>query len=84
MKTTPYFEFSVRQRRPEIRDEWIEKALKYPEYTEMQPNGRIRYYIYIEEYGKFLRVVVDNGEVLNAFLDRGFKPNRQQYELPLR
>jgi hypothetical protein len=54
-----------------------EKALAYPEYTETQANGRIRHYIYIEEYGKFLRVGVDNGEVLNAFLDRRFKPKRQ-------
>ena len=77
MKTTPYFDFSVRQRRPEIKEEWIEKALVHPEYTEVQPNGRIRHYIYIEEYGKFLRVIVDNGAVLNAFLDRGFKPKRQ-------
>ncbi len=77
MKTTRYFDFSVRQRRPEIREEWIEKALKSPEYTEMQPGGRIRHYIYIQEYGKFLRVIIDKGEVLNAFLDRGFKPKRQ-------
>ncbi len=77
MKTAPYFEFSVRRRRPEIKEEWIERALKQPEYTETQPNGRIRHYIYIEEYGKFLRVVVDDGAVLNAFLDRGFKPKRQ-------
>jgi hypothetical protein len=77
MKTTPYFEFSVRRRRPHLKDEWIEKALAHSEYTETQPGGRIRHYIYIEEYGKFLRVVVDNGEVLNAFLDRRFKPKRQ-------
>lgn len=77
MKTTSYYDFSVRQRRPEIKDEWVEKALKNPEYTEVQPNGRIRHYIYIEEYGKFLRVIIDNGEVLNAFLDRNFRPKRQ-------
>ncbi len=77
MKTIPYFNYSVRYRRPEIKDEWVEKALQHPEYKETQPNGRIRYYVYIEEYGKFLRVVVDNGAVLNAFLDRNFKPKRQ-------
>lgn len=48
-----------------------------PEFTEIQPGGRIRHYIYIPEYDKFLRVVIDNGAVLNAFLDRGFKPKRQ-------
>ena len=77
MKTTGYFEFSVRKRRPEIKMEWVEKALKSPEYTETQPGGRIRHFVYIPECGKFLRVVVDNGEVLNAFLDRRFKPKRQ-------
>ncbi len=49
MKTTPYFEFSVRRRRPHLKDEWIETALLQPEYTEIQPNGRIRHYVYIEE-----------------------------------
>ncbi len=77
MKTSKYYEFSVRYRRPEIKDEWVERAISAPEYTEIQKNGRIRHYIYIEEYDKFLRVVIDNGEVLNAFLDRGFKPKRQ-------
>ncbi len=77
MKTSKYYEFSVRYRRPEIKDEWVEMAIKNPEFTEIQENGRIRHYIYIEECGKFLRVVMDNGEVLNAFLDRGFKPKRQ-------
>jgi len=77
MKTSKYYDFSVRYRRPEIKDEWVAQAVEKPEYTEIQPNGRIRHYIYIEEYGKFLRVVIDNGEVLNAFLDRGFKPKRQ-------
>lgn len=72
MKTSKYYEFSVRYRRPEIKDEWVKKAVYAPEYTEIQGNGRIRHYIYIEEYDKFLRVVIDNGEVLNAFLDRGF------------
>ena len=75
-KTIPYFDFSVRYRRPEVKDEWIEKALAQPEYVEVQPNGRIRHYIYIEEYAKFLRVVTPDGAVLNAFFDRGFKPKR--------
>jgi len=76
MKTTGYFENSVRKRRPILKDEWIEKALANPEFVTVQPNGRIRHYIYIEEYDKFLRVVIDEGAVLNAFLDRGFKPKK--------
>ena len=77
MKTSGYYEFSVRRRRPEIKDEWVERALAHPEFTETQANGRIRHYIYIEECDRFLRVIIDNGEVLNAFLDRRFKPKRQ-------
>ena len=77
MKTSAYYEFSVRRRRPEIKDEWVKRAFTHPEFTETQPNGRIRHYIYIEECDRFLRVVIDDGEILNAFLDRGFKPDRQ-------
>jgi len=77
VKTTQYYEFSVRRRRPEIKDEWVQKAVLHPEYTQTQPDGRIRHFIYIEECDRFLRVVIDNGEVLNAFLDRNFKPKTQ-------
>lgn len=77
MKITAYYEQNVRLRRPEIQDKWLEKAIENPEFIEVQPNGRIRHYIYISEYDKFLRVVLDNGAVLNAFLDRRFKPKRQ-------
>ena len=59
-----------------FRMEWIERVLKNPIRTEVQPNGRIRYWGYIAERKKYLRVVLEpDGETLhNAFFDRRFKP----------
>jgi hypothetical protein len=44
----------------------------------MQDDGRIRYWIYIEEYKKYLRVVfLEDGETIhNAFFDRNFKAGK--------
>jgi len=74
MKTTRYFEEQVLRKRPYIRREWCERALREPEATEKQADGRIRHWIFVEEMGKYLRVVtLEDGEtVLNAFPDRNF------------
>ena len=63
------------RKRPYIRREWCERALKQPVRTEVQPNGRIRHWVFIEEIGKYLRVVVlaDGATVHNAFPDRRFE-----------
>lgn len=49
-------------------------ALKEALQTETQSNGRIRKWVYVEEYKKYLRVVTleDGLTVHNAFFDRGF------------
>lgn len=62
-------------RRPYLKAEWIEQVLKNPVRTEVQPNGRIRYWAFIDELGKYLRVVVESDDetVHNAFPDRRFK-----------
>ncbi len=75
IKTTPYFENSVRKRRSFIKDEWIKFVIEKPETVELQPDGRIRRWAYIEELGKYLRVItLDDGvSVLNAFPDRDYK-----------
>jgi len=67
---------SVLVRRPYLRMEWIERALRYPIRREVQENGRVRYRVYIPEAGKYLRVVAepDGERVHNAFFDRRFKP----------
>ena len=76
MKTTEYFKSSVLSRRPYLKDEWIEFVLKNPIRKEIQENGRIRYWAFVSEPGKYLRVVTEpDGETVhNAFPDRGFKP----------
>lgn len=75
MKTTRYFEEQVLRKRPYLRREWCERALQEPVYREVQDDGRIRHWIFVEEIHKFLRVVtLEDGETVhNAFPDRGFK-----------
>jgi hypothetical protein len=74
--TTGYFREQVLRKRPYIRLEWCDQALRDPIRREIQPDGRIRHWTFIQDLGKYLRVVtLDDGlTVLNAFLDRDFKP----------
>lgn len=74
MKTTAYFEEQVLRKRPYIKMEWCEQALRTPERLEVQEDGRRRYWIYIAEQGKHLRVVtlLDGETIHNAFFDRDF------------
>jgi len=75
MKTTRYFEEQILRKRPYLRREWCERALREAIHREVQPDGRIRHWIFIPELGKHLRVVtLKDGETIhNAFPDRGFK-----------
>ncbi|HBR17742.1 MAG: hypothetical protein A3G39_08295 [Deltaproteobacteria bacterium RIFCSPLOWO2_12_FULL_43_16] len=76
MKCTQYFLF-VKQRsdRSIIKNEWILKTINTPLKTEIQTDGRIRKWSYIEEVGKYLRVILlEDGETVhNVFFDRSFK-----------
>jgi len=76
MKFTQYFSF-MKQRadRAIIKEEWILETINNPLKTEIQSDGRIRKWSYIEEAGKYLRVILlDDGETVhNVFFDRGFK-----------
>jgi len=76
MKFTQYFLF-IRQRpdRAVIKDEWILKTINNPIKTEIQTDRRVRKWSYIEEVGKYLRVILlEDGETIhNAFFDRSFK-----------
>jgi hypothetical protein len=76
MKTTRYFDNVVRKRRPYLQDAWLEEAWYKPMYKEVQQGGRTRHYIFIPEFSKYLRVVFEGEMVHNAFLDRGFKPEK--------
>ena len=75
MKTTRYFREQVLIKRVYLKTEWIEQVLKKPIKREIQPEGRIRYWAYIDELQKYLRVVTlaDGETVHNAFPDRDFK-----------
>jgi len=79
MKTTRYFREQVLIKRPYLKTEWIEQALKKPIKREIQPEGRIRYWAYIDELQKYLRVVTlaDGETVHNAFPDRDFKEEQK-------
>jgi len=76
MKFTQYFLFV--RRRPDraiIKEEWIARTIDNPLKTEAQTDGRIRKWCFIEEVGKYLRVILlEDGETVhNAFFDRSFK-----------
>lgn len=80
MKTTEYFKYM--RRRPDraiIKDEWITRAVQFPQKKEVQSDGRIRKWGWISEENKFLRVILleDDETVHNAFFDRSFKETRQ-------
>ena len=77
MKTTRYFEEDVlAKKRPYMKREWCLEAISSPDYKMLQSDGRIRYYKYITEVQKFVRVItLEDGETVhNIFFDRGFKP----------
>jgi hypothetical protein len=76
VKCTQYFLF-VRQRpdRATIREDWIVETIDHPSKTATQSDGRIRKWKYIQEVGKYLRVILlEDGETVhNVFFDRSFK-----------
>ncbi len=79
MKSTAYFREQVLRKRPYLRVEWCLQVIANPVQQEVQPDGRRRFWGYIDELnGKALRVVtLEDGETLhNAFPDSGF-PRRQ-------
>jgi hypothetical protein len=75
VKATPHFEEQVLRKRPYLQRAWCEITVRTPLRKEIQPDGRIRYWAFIPEEGKYLRVVTlsDGETVHNAFFDRGFQ-----------
>ncbi len=61
--------------RPEIDRAWCELALTNPLRVHVQEDGKIRYWVYVSEISKYLRVVTlpDGETVHTAFLDRRFR-----------
>jgi len=72
---TEYFRNDVLLKRPYIRLEWCRMAIEQPYRREVQDDGRIRHWVFIQELDKYLRVVtLEDGITLhNAFPDRRFK-----------
>ena len=77
MQTTAYFREQVLRKRPYIQRKWCELALVEYVHRETQEDGRVRYWVFIEELGMYLRVVTlaDGKTVHNAFPDRDFVDN---------
>jgi hypothetical protein len=75
VKTTRYFEEDIfGGKRPGIKREWCERVLRSPEFSEVQRDGRIRHWGFVEEVGEYLRVVTlaDGEPVHKAVPDRNF------------
>ncbi len=72
VRFTDYFARNVLPRRPYLRQEWLERAIDSPAWTEVQDDGRARHWVYIGELMRYLRqVTLADGETNhNAFLDR--------------
>ena len=75
MKSIRYFEEIVRKKRPYIKLEWIESVVKNPIRVETQSDDRIRFWEYVEELEKYIRVITlsDRETIHNVFPDRNFK-----------
>ena len=79
MEFTQYFLHTrTRPDRASIKLEWIESVVKNPEREEVQSDGRIKKWGYIEEEEKYLRVILldDQKTIHNAFFDRRFKEKK--------
>lgn len=74
-KTTIYFQNEVLRKRPYLNIEWCIKAKDDYVKKQIQDDGRVKYWSYIESENRYLRVVYleDNETIHNAFFDRNFK-----------
>ncbi len=78
LKLSKYFTDKVLIKRPYVKLEWLTDIKQSYLKKEVQDDGRIRYWIYINEFNKYLRVVfLEDDEIIhNAFLDRNFKGDK--------
>ena len=76
MQFTSYFQNDVMVKRPYIQVRWLEQVISAPLRREVQSDGRIRHWAWIDELNRYLRVVTleDGLTVHNAFPDRTFSP----------
>lgn len=74
-ETTRYFRNEVVRKRSYVTFERCVRVLENALKTEVQPDGRMRFWGFVPEMeGKTLRVITlaDGRTIHNAFLDRGF------------
>ena len=76
MQFTSYFQNDVMVKRPYIQVRWLEQVISAPLRREVQSDGRIRHWAWIDELNRYLRVVTleDGLTVHNTFPDRRFSP----------
>ena len=76
MQFTSYFQNDVMVKRPYIQVRWLEQVISAPLRREVQSDGRIRHWAWIDELNRYLRVVTleDGLTMHNAFPDRRFSP----------
>lgn len=75
-ETTWYYENRVLPKRPFMKLEWLIAVIEAPIHKEVQPDGRLRFWGRVPEFGnRVFRVVTleDGHTILNAFPDRGFR-----------
>jgi len=81
MKYTEYFKhMKLRSDRAFIKEKWIIYTHKNPIKTEVQSDGRIRKWAFVEEIDRYLRIILlpDGETVHNAFFDRNFNKNSKR------
>ena len=87
MNNAPYFNNRARRKHPEIPIDQIRRVVENPEFTEVQPDGRIRLWgeVTFVHNGRlktmYARVVMleDGVTLLNAFPDGSFtKKHRRE------
>ncbi len=77
MKIHPHLEHRLQERRAYLELAWIQRIVENPLQREVQDDGRIRLWGYVQELDKYVRVVLlkDGETVLTAFSDRDFSPD---------
>ena len=66
---TGHYLNEARYEHNEVEEEWIERAIVEPYHTEIQEDGRVRYWGAVPEAGNWVRVVVAEDRLHTAFLD---------------
>ena len=76
MNFNEYYINVVLAKRPYLKVEWLESIISNPIRTKVQSDRRVRYWGYVEEMEKYVKVVTesDGNTVHNAFPDRRIKP----------